>query len=101
MRVYRWKDIEKGKLTPEQVVAGDRWVEERLLEMSLNDLRKALGKTQSEVAKVAHMTQGELSRAERRLDHLVSTLRRYVKGLGGELEVSARFGRKRYWLKGV
>ena len=99
--MHRWRDIEKGKLTPEQVAAGDRWVEERILQMNLRDLRQALGKTQQDVAKVADMTQGELSRAERRMDHLVSTLRRYVEGLGGRLEVSARFGQRRVRLKGV
>jgi hypothetical protein len=41
------------------------------------------------------MTQSELSRLERRPDHLVSTLRRYVKALGGELEVTAVLGAKR------
>ena len=101
MRVHRWRDIEKGKLTAEQIAAGDRWVEEQILEMSLRDLRQALGKTQQDVAKVTDMTQGELSRAERRSDHLLSTLRRYVEGLGGKLEVSARFGRRRVRLKGV
>ena len=47
------------------------------------------------------MKQSELSRAERREDHLLSTLRRYVKGLGGELEVVARVGRKVVRLRGV
>ena len=69
--------------------------------MNLRVLRQALGKTQQDVAKLADMTQGELSRAERRMNHLVSTLRRYVEGLGGRLEVSARFGQRRVRLKGV
>jgi hypothetical protein len=47
------------------------------------------------------MDQSELSKAERRADHRLSTLRRYVEALGGELEVFARFGSKRVRLKEV
>jgi hypothetical protein len=47
------------------------------------------------------MKQSELSRAERREDHLLSTLRRYVEGLGGELQVVARVGDKVVKLRGV
>jgi hypothetical protein len=35
------------------------------------------------------MTQPKLSRVEARSDHLISTLRRYVHALGGEIEVVA------------
>jgi hypothetical protein len=41
------------------------------------------------------MTQSELSRLESRDDHLTSTLRRYVEALGGTLEISAVFGKRR------
>jgi len=68
---------------------------------ALRELRQAAGKTQEQVAAAARMKQSELSRAERREDHLLSTLRRYVKGLGGELEVVARVGRKVVRLRGV
>jgi hypothetical protein len=47
------------------------------------------------------MKQSELSRSERREDHLLSTLRRYVEGLGGELVVVARLGGKAVRLRGV
>jgi hypothetical protein len=43
----------------------------------------------------AGMAQSEVSRLERREDHHVSTLRKVVEALGGELEVSAVFGEKR------
>jgi transcriptional regulator with XRE-family HTH domain len=63
--------------------------------VSLAELRKELGVTQVEMAKAAEMTQSELSKLERRDDHLVSTLRRAVRALGGELEVTAVVGNKR------
>ena len=69
--------------------------------MNLRALRELLGKTQEELARLAATAQSELSRAERRDDHLVSTLRRYVEALGGELEVVASFGKKRIRLQGL
>ena len=81
--------------------ANKRWVEEEILEMNLQALRELLGKTQEELTQLAETAQSELSRAERRDDHLVSTLRRYVEALGGELEVVASFGKKRIRLQGV
>ena len=71
------------------------------LAVSLRELRKITGKTQAQIGEAMAMDQGQLSRLERREDHLLSTLRRYVEGLGGKLEVSAVFGDKRMTLRGV
>ena len=69
--------------------------------LTLADLRRLRGLTQVEVAAASGMDQSELSKAERRTGHRVSTLQRYVEALGGRLEVFARFGSKRVRLKGV
>ena len=69
--------------------------------MNLAALRELAGKTQVEMAQLAEMTQSELSRTERRDDHLLSTLRRYVQALGGRLEVLAVFDDRQIKLKGV
>ena len=66
--------------------------------MSLADLRRELGVTQTAMAAAAEMTQGQLSNTERREDHLVSTLRRCMRALGGELEVIAAVGGRRFKL---
>lgn len=58
--------------------------------MSLRTLRESLGKTQGEVARDAAMTQPQLSRVEKRRDHLLSTLRKYVRAMGGDVDVVAR-----------
>ena len=41
------------------------------------------------------------NQVERRDDHLLSTLRRYVEALGGHIEVVAIVGGKRIRLRGV
>lgn len=96
-----WNSIKAAKMTPAHKARLDREVRDELLAMHLRELREAAGKTQSEIAAVAEMTQAELSKVERREDHLVSTLRRYVEALGGELEVVAVIGNKRIALTGV
>jgi DNA-binding XRE family transcriptional regulator len=64
---------------------------ELLAEMPLSVLRMARGLTQEEIAHVLGTTQASVSRLERRDDLHLSTLRRYVAALGGELEITARF----------
>src|SRR3954454_3057190 len=96
-----WKQIKAKsphKLTPEQEAEDRAWVEHELLEMSL---REMVGKNQVDVAAAVESTQSELSRLERRDDFFLSTLRKYVKALGGELEIIARFGDKSVRLRGV
>ena len=95
MKTHRWKDIRKSKLSEARIAEIEKEVAHELLEMSLRDLRESLGMTQQELAKVIDMTQSEVSRLERREDHHISTVRKVVEALGGELEVSAVFGKKR------
>src|SRR5690349_13899008 len=60
-------------------------------EMTLRDLRKALALTQIDLSKKLHMKQEAISRLERRSDLLLSTLVSYVKAMGGELNITAKF----------
>ena len=57
----------------------------------LQDLRSKRQVTQNEVADRLGIRQPTVSKIERREDVNLSTLRRYVKALGGELHVTARF----------
>jgi transcriptional regulator with XRE-family HTH domain len=69
--------------------------------MTLRALRESFGRTQSEVARRASMTQPQLSRVEQRRDHLVSTLRRYMRAMGGDVDVIARIDARRVVLRDV
>jgi transcriptional regulator with XRE-family HTH domain len=65
---------------------------EMLAEMFLRELRRAKGLTQAELAKRLHIKQPSLSKLESHgQDMQVTTLRRIVNALGGELDISARF----------
>jgi hypothetical protein len=101
LKILKWEDIRRQHFTPEQIAATDRYVRRETLRLELAELRKLAGKTQVQLAKKAKMHQGELSRAERRKDHRISTIRRYVEALGGEIEIIARLKGKTIRLKGV
>jgi transcriptional regulator with XRE-family HTH domain len=57
----------------------------------LGEIRKLAGKSQREVAEALGIKQPSLSKLEKQSDMQVSTLRRIVSALGGELEVFAKF----------
>jgi hypothetical protein len=59
-------------------------------EMSLQDLRKAVGKTQTAVAKRLKVGQDAISKIETRSDMYISTLRGFITAMGGKLELVAQ-----------
>jgi transcriptional regulator with XRE-family HTH domain len=60
-------------------------------EMALQELRQARHLTQQELAEVLQMNQAAISKLEHQSDMYVSTLRRFVAALGGELRIVAHF----------
>ncbi|MFL5307587.1 MAG: helix-turn-helix domain-containing protein [Polyangia bacterium] len=69
--------------------------------MNLQQLREHVRQTQGDVARRAAVSQPQLSRVEGRRDHLVSTLRKYVRALGGDVKVIAEIGTQRIVLRDV
>jgi plasmid maintenance system antidote protein VapI len=65
--------------------------QELLGELLLSEIRELAGKSQQQVAEVLGMKQPSLSKLEKQSDMQISTLRRIVNALGGELEVVAKF----------
>ena len=80
------------KLSPaERKKVEDRAAELIAEELSLRDLRKARKLTQARVAKALGITQDSVSRLEKRSDLLLSTLRKTVKAMGGDVRIVAQF----------
>lgn len=80
------------KLSPaERKKVEDRAADVIAEEMSLRDLRKARKLTQARVAKTLGITQDSVSRLEKRSDLLISTLRKTVKAMGGDVRIIAEF----------
>jgi len=64
-------------------------------EHSLRQLRKMMAKTQKDIAQTLHIGQESVSRIEKRSDILLSTLRKYVEAMGGELELVVHLPNKK------
>lgn len=60
-------------------------------EMTLQELRRARKLTQVRIAKVLGISQDGVSRLEKRSDFLLSTLRKTVEAMGGNLSLVAEF----------
>ena len=89
------------KLSPETIEKVAQRAQAEIEQATLAELRQGLAVTQVDLAAAAEMTQSELSRLESRSDHRISTLRRYVEALGGKLEITAVFRKRRVRLNDV
>jgi hypothetical protein len=59
--------------------------------LALHELRKSRKVSQDVLAQKLAVGQPAVAKLERRSDMYVGNLRRYVEGLGGTLEITARF----------
>lgn len=85
-----WKEVRKN-LGPEREARIKARVREEIGHFSLNQLREARNLTQTSLAELLGIPQGGISRLERRADMYVSTLRNYIRAMGGELRITAVF----------
>lgn len=60
-------------------------------EMTMRELRKARLITQEQLAKTLGVKQEQISRIEKRTDMHLSTLKRTVEAMGGQLILTAQF----------
>lgn len=58
--------------------------------MTLQELRKALDKTQTDVAKILNIKQSSVAQVERQVDIRISTLRHYIEAMGGKLTLTVQ-----------
>ena len=81
----------REKMDPERQERIRKRTEEMMAELPLQELRQARALSQQELAEVLGLNQATISKLERRTDMYLSSLRRFVEAMGGELEISARF----------
>lgn len=60
-------------------------------DMDLAELRNAMRLSQEELARTLKIGQASVAKMEKRTDMYVSTLRRFIEAMGGELDIVARF----------
>ena len=89
-KLMKWSELE-ATLPPEARARIDARFRETMSRLRLSDIREAVGRTQVELAAQLKLGQASVSKIEGAADMYLSTLRRYIEALGGELVVSARF----------
>ena len=100
-RSRTWKSL-KGAMSPAAKARVDARVRATLAALPLSEIRKAIGMTQVELAQSLELGQGSVSKIEHQADMYISTLRRYVHALGGELHLTAEFpGGRRMEIDGI
>lgn len=77
----------KKEMKPESVRIAKAKAKEMMAEMLLVEIRKEVGLTQEDLAKTLGIKQPSLSKLESQDDIQISTLRRLIKALGGQLEL--------------
>jgi transcriptional regulator with XRE-family HTH domain len=84
-------ELAKRTTSKRTQVKAARRAQELLGELLLSELRQVAGKSQQQVAERLGIKQPSVSKLEKQRDMQISTLRKIVHALGGELEVLARF----------
>jgi DNA-binding transcriptional regulator YiaG len=90
MKTTPWKKI-KAAASPDVIAAAATRSREMLTALPLADLRRARELSQATLAELLEASQPEVSKIEHRRDLYISTLRRYIEAMGGELDIVARF----------
>lgn len=86
----KFEKVRQG-MTPERRARIRKRSQELLAELPLQELRQARALSQQELAEVLGLNQATISKLERRTDMYLSSLRRFVEAMGGELEITASF----------
>ena len=81
----------RAKMSPEAKKRAEVEAARLRLEMDLAEIRRAMKLSQEELAQTLHVGQAAVAKLEKRTDMYISTLRRFIEAMGGELEIVARF----------
>jgi DNA-binding XRE family transcriptional regulator len=89
-KTKKFRDL-VARMPAESRARSEALTRQLLEEMPLQALRRALALTQEQLAESSGLTQSGIAQIEQRSDVFVSTLRRYIEAMGGELVIFARF----------
>jgi len=86
----KFADLE-ARMSPAARARSDTLYANLVAEMPLHELRQAKALSQVKLAESLHINQAAVSKMEHRADMYISTLRDYIRAMGGDLEIVARF----------
>jgi ribosome-binding protein aMBF1 (putative translation factor) len=87
----KFRDLIATTISPEGRARAAARTKALLADVHLQELRRARELSQEDLAERLGATQPEVSKMEGRADMYVSTIRRYIEAMGGELDIVARF----------
>lgn len=88
------------KMGPARVEKARAKARELMAEMVLAELRKEAGMTQAQLAKAMGVSQAAVSGLEAQNDMQISTLKRVVKALGGQMHIEITMAGETYQFAG-
>ena len=81
----------QAKMSPQARARSDALYKQLVAEMPLHELRQARELSQVKLAQALNVNQAAVSKMEHRTDMYISTLRDYIRAIGGDLDIVARF----------
>ncbi|NUM46170.1 MAG: XRE family transcriptional regulator [Anaerolineales bacterium] len=81
----------KEKMSPERREKIENEAQAILMSMALQEIRKTRHISQQDLAKILNVNQAALSKMEKQADMRVSTLRKILSAMGGNLKIVVEF----------
>ncbi len=81
----------REKMSTERRAMNHQRAKAAIAAMPMEQLREAREMTQVQLSEILHVTQSAVSKVERRTDMYISTLRSYVRAMGGDVQIRAIF----------
>ena len=81
----------RGKMSPESQAKAHEKAQQMLKELPLAELRQAMFFSQEQLAAELHVKQPAVAKMEKKADMYISTLRRFIEAMGGQLDIRAHF----------
>jgi len=86
----KFKDLRKA-MSPEAQARAHEKAMVLKAELPLAELRQARHFSQEQLASELSVKQPAVAKIEKKVDMYISTLRRFIEAMGGQLEISAHF----------
>ncbi|WP_428624006.1 XRE family transcriptional regulator [Sedimenticola sp.] len=86
----KFRDLRQS-MSPAAQARSHKKAEAMLADLPLAELRQARHLSQEQLAEMLNVKQPAVAKLEKRADMYISTLRRFIEAMGGELEIRAHF----------
>ncbi|HEB54904.1 MAG TPA: helix-turn-helix domain-containing protein, partial [Gammaproteobacteria bacterium] len=84
----KFRDL-RNKMSPDAQTRAHEKTQALLAELPLAELRRARQLSQEQLATELDVQQPAVAKIEKKTDMYISTLRRFINAMGGELEIRA------------